>query len=93
MRNPVRSETDAFHIAVGCAALFAASLVLGSLVDPLVGVALLVGAVVGALFWEVSTKDPDRRRPLREAASQTLERRSSTHPRGPGGREPHVARR
>jgi hypothetical protein len=81
MRNPVRSETDAFHIAVGCAALFAASLVLGSLVDPLVGVALLVGAVVGAFFWEVSTKDPDRRRPLREAASQTLGRRSSTHPR------------
>jgi hypothetical protein len=69
MRNPVRSETDAFHIAVGCAALIVASLALGSLVDPFVGVALLVGAVLGAVLWEVSTKDPDRRRPLREAAS------------------------
>jgi hypothetical protein len=69
MRNPVRSETDAFHIAVGCAALAAAAVVLGSLLDPLVGVALVVGAVVGAFAWEVSTKDPERRRPFREAAS------------------------
>jgi GABA permease len=69
MRNPVRSETDAFHIAVGCAALLAVGLVLGSLLDPLVGVALVVGAVGGAFLWEVSTTDPDRRRPLREAAS------------------------
>jgi hypothetical protein len=81
MRNPVRSETDAFYIAVGCAALIAASLVLGSLLDPLVGVALLVGAVVGAFVWELSTKDPDRRRPLQEAASQTLRRPSSTRRR------------
>ena len=70
MRVPVRGETDAFHIAVGCAVLLAAALALGSLLDPLVGAALVVGAVVGALAWEVSTKDPDRRRPLREAASQ-----------------------
>jgi hypothetical protein len=70
MRNPVRSETDAFHIAVGCAALIAASLALGSLLAPLVGVALLVGAVIGAILWELATKDPDRRRPLREAASE-----------------------
>jgi hypothetical protein len=69
MRNPVRSETDAFHIAIGCAGLAAASLALGSLVDPLVGLALFAGAVVGAFAWEVSTKDPDRRRPFREAAS------------------------
>jgi len=33
MRNPVRSEADAFHIAVGCAVLIAASLALGSLLD------------------------------------------------------------
>jgi len=34
-----------------------------------VGVALFVGAVAGALVWEVATKDPERRRPLRDAAS------------------------
>jgi hypothetical protein len=81
MRNPVPSETDAFHIAVGCAALVAVSLALGSILDPLVGVALFVGAVVGVLLWEVSTKDPDRRRPLREAASQVAERARTTAPR------------
>jgi hypothetical protein len=68
MRNPVRSETDAFYIAVGSAVIVGAAIVLGSLVDPLVGVALLAGAVVGAFVWEISTKDPERRRPLREAA-------------------------
>jgi hypothetical protein len=78
MRNPVRSETDAFHIVVGCAVVVLASLLLGSLLDPLVGVALLVGALAGAFIWEVSTKDPDRRRPLREAAAEAPLGPSST---------------
>jgi hypothetical protein len=70
MRNPVRSEADAFHIAVGCTAVVVGALVLGALVTPLLGIALLLVAVAGGVFWEVSTKDPDRRRPLREAASE-----------------------
>src|SRR5262245_21010050 len=69
MRDPVRNEADAFHIAVGCAVVIGASVALGSLLDPLVGVALFVGALVGGFLWEVATKDPDRRRPLREAAA------------------------
>jgi hypothetical protein len=81
MRNPVRSETDAFYIAVGCAVLIVVSLALGSLVDPLVGVALLVGAMAGAFVWEVSTKNPDRRRPLQEAASEALRRHPTARPR------------
>ena len=81
MRNPVRSEADAFHIVAGCVALIATSVAVGSLVDPLVGVALLVGAVAGALVWEVSTTDPDHRRPLREAAAEGRGRQSSTRPR------------
>jgi hypothetical protein len=81
MRNPVRSEADAFHIAVGCAVLIAASLVLGSLLGVLVGVALCLGAVVGAVFWELATKDPDRRRPFREAASEAPARTQTTGPR------------
>jgi hypothetical protein len=87
MRDPVRSEADAFHIAVGCAALIAASLALGSLLDPFVGVALFVGAVGGGVFWAVATKDPDRRRPLREAASE------APHPRGAARRVLVVANR
>jgi hypothetical protein len=70
MRNPVRSEADAFHIAVGCTVVVVAAVVLGALVAPLLGVALLLAALVAGTFWEFSTKDPDRRRPLREAAAE-----------------------
>jgi len=70
VRNPVRSETDAFHIAWGGAAVMVASAVIGVLVTPFAGVALFAGAVAGAFIWEIATKDPDRRRPLREAAAR-----------------------
>jgi hypothetical protein len=81
MRDPVRSEADAFHIAVGCAVVIGGSLALGSLLDPLVGVALFVGVLIGALLWEVATKDPDRRRPFREAASDAPAREPTAAPR------------
>src|SRR4051812_33238881 len=67
MRNPVRSEADAFHIVVAIVAVLVAAVALGALVAPLVGVALLVAGVGGALFWELRTKDPGRRPPLRAA--------------------------
>jgi hypothetical protein len=70
VRNPVRSETDAFHIAWGAGGVMVASVGLGALVAPLAGVALFAGAVAGAFVWEIATKDPDRRRPLREAAAR-----------------------
>jgi hypothetical protein len=69
MRNPVRSEADAFHIVVGCAAIVVAAVVVGALTSPFAGIALIVGAAAGALVWEVATIDPNRRLPLREAAS------------------------
>src|SRR5262249_13991101 len=75
MRNPVRTETDAFRIVIGIAVLVGVAAVLGALTAPLVGVALCVGAVAGALVWEFATTDPERHRPLREAAAA-----------GPGGR-------
>ncbi|MCA1689514.1 MAG: hypothetical protein LC720_03445 [Actinobacteria bacterium] len=68
MRNPVRSETDAFHIAFGAALLIAAAAAVGVLIAPIAGVTLFVGAIAGVLVWEFATKDPDRRRPLRDAA-------------------------
>jgi GABA permease len=67
MRNPVRSEADAFHIVIGTGAVAVASVVVGALVSPAVGVALFVGAIAGALLWELVTQDPDRRQPLKEA--------------------------
>jgi GABA permease len=69
VRNPVRSETDAFHIAVGSAVVLGAAVWLGALLTPLAGIALCVGAIAGAFIWEIGTTDPDRRRPLREAAA------------------------
>jgi hypothetical protein len=80
MRNPIRSGSDAFYIAMGSSALIAAAFALGALVDPLVAVALLIGAIVGALVWEVGTKDPQRRRPLREAASDLIRTEPATDP-------------
>lgn len=68
MRFPVRSETDAFRITCGIAVLIGASAALAALVTPIAGLALFVGAVAGALVWEFGTTDPERRRPLREAA-------------------------
>jgi hypothetical protein len=70
MRNPVRSEADAFHIVFASVAVIAAAGVLGAVASPVAGAALLAGAVVGACIWELATTDPDRRRPLREAADE-----------------------
>ncbi len=70
MRNPVRSEADAFRLTVGGAGLAGASLALGVLVSEAAGIALFGGGVLGAVIWGVSTKDADRRLTLRDAASE-----------------------
>jgi hypothetical protein len=81
MRNPIRSETDAFYLAFGGAALTGASVALAAVVDPVVGGALFAGGVIGAIVWEFATKDPDRRRPLREAAAEGHRRTATQRPR------------
>jgi GABA permease len=68
MRNPVRSETDAFRIAFGGAVIIGASATLATLVNPVAGAALFAGAIGGAVAWQFATTDPERHRPLREAA-------------------------
>jgi hypothetical protein len=70
MRMPVKSERDAFRIAYGGALLIVAAVLLGALISPAVGVGLLAVCGVVAILWELRTTDPDRRRPLREAAGQ-----------------------
>jgi len=70
MRNPIRSETDAFYLALGGAGLTAASLGVGALFNPLAGGTLFAGGVLGALIWEVASADPSPRRPLSEAAAE-----------------------
>lgn len=78
MRNPIRDEADAFHLALGGAGLTAASVATGAFVNPIAGGTLFVGALIGALVWEVSSQDPDRRRPLREAAAEGRRGESSS---------------
>jgi hypothetical protein len=70
MRMPVKSESDAFRIAYGGALLIVAAVLVGALVGPLLGVLVLVVGGGAAVLWDLRTKDPDRRRPLREAAAQ-----------------------
>jgi hypothetical protein len=67
MRIPVKSERDAFLLAYGIAAVVGAAVVLGIVAGALYGVVLFAGVVIGALVWELRTKDPDRARPLRDA--------------------------
>lgn len=67
MRIPVRSETDAFHIAYGAAFLIGVSLLLGSLAGPVYGLVLFAGGLLGAVAYDIATDDPERRSPLRDA--------------------------
>ena len=69
MRLPVKSETDAFRMVYGVTALILLSIGFGALFSPVAGIALFVGVVLGAMAFELAIEDPDRRRPLREAAS------------------------
>lgn len=70
MRHPIRSETDAFYVAYGGAALIGASILAGALIAPAAGVVVVVAGLLGVAAWELSTRDPQRRRPLREAAEE-----------------------
>ena len=70
MRNPIRGESDAFYIAFGGAALTGCSAALGALASPWAGAALFVAGLAGAFAVGSRASDPDRRRPLREAAAQ-----------------------
>ena len=89
-RSPVRSETDALYVTCGVGALIAASVIVGALIDPLVGVALFVGGVGGAMLWELGTEDPRSR----AAAARGLDRRPARRPAARArGREPHAGRR
>jgi hypothetical protein len=68
MRIPVKSERDAFFLAYGTAVVLGAAIVLGVLAGVLYGVVLVAGVVIGALVWELRTRDVDRPQPAREAA-------------------------
>jgi hypothetical protein len=68
MRIPVKSERDAFFLAYGTAVALGAAVILGALVGVLYGVVLFAGIVIGALVWELRSREADRPQPAREAA-------------------------
>jgi GABA permease len=67
MRMPIKSEADAFRVALGLAALVGVSVVLGIATAPLVGVALLVGGILGAIYLDYALGRGDRPAPLADA--------------------------
>jgi len=83
MRAPVRSEADAFRVVVLGAAVVVVCVLVGWLVAVWAGVALLALVLAVALVAWLRAPDPDRRRPLREAAH-------ATHPRGAAEGVRHV---
>lgn len=85
MRNPIRSETDAFRLTIAAALLVILSIVIGWLVEPLIGV--LVFVLVGAVALVVYLRSPDQERnlPLRRAM-----REPHRHGARPGHGRRHV---
>jgi hypothetical protein len=81
MRIPVRSERDAYRIVWATVAVVVVSVAIGILIDPLVGVALFVVAVVAAVVWDLRAPNPDRVEALREAAGTGREHAVGTHHR------------
>jgi GABA permease len=55
MRNPLRSETDAFRFVLLTIAYFAL-IVIGSVIDVWLGVAVFVVLTVGAVWWIMSSR-------------------------------------
>jgi hypothetical protein len=79
MRIPVKSERDAFFLAYGTAVVLGAAVVLGVVAGPLYGAVLVAGVVIGALVWELRTRDTDRPQPAREAAEAAPPRDATRH--------------
>src|SRR5207244_1929618 len=71
MRMPIKSEADAFRVAFGAAALIGLSVAIGAILTPLVGVALCVGGLRGAVYLDIAIKDEDRMQPLQEASLES----------------------
>ena len=68
MRIPGISEPSAFHITVFVAGTVAIAVIVGALAGAGAGIAILATAFLAAALLQVRTRDPDLRRPLREAA-------------------------
>jgi hypothetical protein len=83
MRFPIRSETDAFRLTIGAAALVGIAVLIAWLSTALVGVVAFAALALLALSVYLASTDAERRQPLREAAE-------APHPRGAHDGARHV---
>ena len=83
MRTPIRSEGEAVRFVFASLAVIAVSLLVGWLVEPLVGVAIFAVAIVLAAIAYLRADNPDRRTVLRDAAHEP-------HPHGARSGTRHV---
>jgi len=83
MRLPVRSETEAFRLAVVSAVAIGISVLIGWLIEPLVGAVVFGCVFVLAAVAYVRAENPDRRTVLRDAAHER-------HPHGAATGTRHV---
>lgn len=83
MRSPIRSESEAFRLAVATALATGVAILIGSLTEALVGVAAFAVMLLLAVIAYLRAVNPDRREPLRRAAL-------ADHPHGGAPGERHV---
>lgn len=83
VRTPIRSEQEAFSFVFASAAVIGASVLVGWLTEPLVGVAVFAVAVVVAGIAYVRADNPDRRTVFLDAAHEP-------HPHGARAGTRHV---
>jgi hypothetical protein len=76
MRTPIRSESEAFRLAVATVLVFGVAVFIGWLTEPVIGAAVLALAVAVGLIAYLRAANPDRQLPLRRAAH-------GQHPHGP----------
>lgn len=83
MRTPIRSESEAFRLAIAAALVVGVAVLIGWLTETLAGVAVFAFFLILAVVAYLRAADPDRPEPLRSAAH-------GEHPHGAAPGERHV---
>ncbi|UGS37061.1 hypothetical protein [Capillimicrobium parvum] len=83
VRVPLKTETDAFRVAMALAVVGGTSILVGWLTSRAYGVVLFAAGVVAGVIFELAGREIDRGSALQEAAS-------GPHPHGASGEERHI---
>jgi hypothetical protein len=83
MRTPIRSEAEAFRLAVACVLAVGAAVLIGWMTEAVIGAAALALALAVGVVAYLRAANPDRHMPLRRAAH-------AEHPQGASPGKRHV---